>query len=178
MGLPVRNSIKILLLNDKNEILLMCANDPKTVSENGKYYGRFWFPIGGKIEKGEDLFEAAIREIYEETGLKREEIELGPIVWFGEFNLKLHGILTKLKEKFIVVKTKKNKVSLTNLDDWEKKVVEEIAWFSLEKIKNSKEVIFPILLEKYLPDIILKKYPKKPIKIDLAKQPEKYSIYR
>jgi hypothetical protein len=59
------------------------------------------------------------------------------------------------------------------LDDWEKKVVQKIKWFSLEKIKNSKEVIFPILLPEYLPDIISKKYPRKPIKIDLAKQPNK-----
>lgn len=170
MSLPIRNSVKVLLLNDQNEILLICADGSKITYANGKYYGRFWFPIGGKIEAGEDLFDAAIREIYEETGIKKEEIELGPIVWFGEFDLNLSGIITKLKQKFIVARTKKHNASLTNLDDWEKKVIKEIKWFSLEKIKNSIEVIFPVLLPKYLPDIIAEKYPKK---IDLAKQPNR-----
>lgn len=172
MSLPIRNSVKVILLNDRNEILLMCADDPKTVSVNGKYYGRFWFPIGGKIKEKEDIFEAAIREIYEETGIIKEEFELGPIVWFGEFDLKLNGVLTRLKQKFIVAKTIKKDVSLTKLNSWEKKVIKNIAWFSLEEIKNSKEVIFPILLGKYLPDILLGKYPKKPIEINLAKQPK------
>lgn len=171
MNLPVKKSIKVLLLNDKNEILLMCADDPKTVSADGKYYGRFWFPIGGGIEEGESIVDAAIRELYEETGLRKEEFELGPVVWFGEFDLTLVGILTRMKETFIVAKAKRTNVSLTKLDDWEKKVVKGIAWFSLEEIKNSLDVIFPVLLGEYLPDIIAGKYPEKPIEIDLAKQP-------
>lgn len=171
MNLSIRNSVKILLLNN-NEILLMCADDPTTRSIYGKYYGKFWFPIGGEIEDGETVEQAAIREIYEETGIEKKDIELKSIVWFGEFDLILSGVKTRIKEKFIVAKTKNNNVFLNHLDEWEKKVVKEIRWFSIDKIKNSKEVIFPVLLYKYLPDIISGKYPEKPIKIDLSKQPE------
>lgn len=173
MSSNIRNSVKIILLNDNDEMLLMCVEDPNTTSLDKKNHGRFWFPIGGKIEKGESIEDAAIREIFEETGLLKEEIEQGPIVWFGEFDFILKGIMTRQKETFIVARTKQKNVSLTNLDDWEKNVVQKIDWFSLEKIKNSKEVIFPILLPKYLPDIISRKYPKKPMKIDLAKLPNK-----
>lgn len=173
MAFPIRSSVKVILLNDNNEILLMCADDPNTTSTDGKYYGRFWFLIGGEIEKDESIEDAAIREIYEETGIKKEEIELGPLVWFGEFDLNLSGTITRLKQKFIVAKTKKYNLSLTNLDDREKKVIKEIKWFTLEEIKNSKEIIFPVLLDKYLPDIIAKKYPQKPLEIDLAKQPDR-----
>ena len=106
MSLKIRNSVKVLLLNDKDEILLLYAIDPKTTSIDGTSNGNFWFLIGGGIEKNETIQETAIREIYEETGLKKEEITLGPLVWFGEVDLILAGIKTRLKEKFIVAHAK------------------------------------------------------------------------
>jgi 8-oxo-dGTP pyrophosphatase MutT (NUDIX family) len=173
MTLPVRSSVKILLVNDRKEILLMCADDPKITTADGKYHGKFWFPIGGGIEKGESIAEAALREIYEETGITKEEVNLGPIVWFGEFDLVLNGVLTRLKQQFMVAKTKKNRVTLTTLDTWETKAVKKLAWFSLEKILRCDEIIYPVLLSKYLPDILSEIYPLTPLEIDLAKQPAK-----
>ncbi len=172
MTLPTRNSVKILLMNENKEILLMCADDPSTTSKDGKYHGRFWFPIGGKIEEGESVQEAALREIFEETGITKDNIELGPIVWFGEFDLVLSGKLQHLKEQFIVGRTKQKNISLDNLTNEERAVVKHVNWFSLDKIKHSTDVIFPVVLPDYLPDILAGNYPAQPIEIDLAKQPE------
>ncbi|MFH1461567.1 MAG: NUDIX domain-containing protein [bacterium] len=169
--MKIRNSVKILLLNDENELLLMCVDDPKTTIINGKYLGPFWFVIGGEIEQGESTAQAAIREIHEETGILKEHIKLGPIVWHGEFDLILAGTPTHIKEQFIVAKTKQKKISLENLTQWEKVVVKKIVWFSLDEIKNCNEIIYPIVLLDYLEDIIFEKYPDTPIEIDLAKQP-------
>lgn len=170
---PVRTSVKILLLNDKNELLLMCADDPKTTSADKTYHGRFWFCPGGQMNPGESLEQAAIRELYEETGIPKDSLELGPVVWFGEFDLVLNGTMTHLKQTFIVVKTKQTQAFLNAPDQWEKSFVKNLAWFSLEKIKTSEEVIFPVLMPLYLPDIISGNYPKEPIEIDLGKKPEK-----
>ena len=167
MSLPIRNSAKVLLLNDKNEILLLCADDPKTTGVDGKYNGPFWFLVGGEIEKDESIQEAAFREIHEEVGIEKEDVKLGPVVWLGEYDLILNGVLTHLKQTFIVARTNKREVSFNNLTSWEKSTLKKIEWFSLEKIKNSKEVIYPVLLLKYLPDVIAEKYPEKPFDIDL-----------
>ena len=110
MSLPVRNSIKVILLNDKDELLLLYVNDPKTTQTDGKYNSPYWFLVGGEIEKGESIQEAAFREIHEEVGIEKENIELGLKVWFGECDLILGGILTHLKQMFIVARTKKKEV--------------------------------------------------------------------
>lgn len=172
MSLPTRNSIKVLLLNE-NKLLLLYADDPKTTSVEGEYHGPFWFPVGGEIELGETPQEAALREIYEETGIKKENVELGPIVWEGEFTLVLAGTPVHIKEQFIIARTKQNKVSLSNLTKYEKAVIKKAAWFSLEDIENCKEIIYPVLLKEYLANIIAGKYPDNPLNIDLAKKPDK-----
>ena len=140
---------------------------PKTTTIDGKYNGHFWSLVGGKIENGESDQETILREIYEETGIANKEIILGPIVWFGEIDLILNNTPTRIKQKFIIAKTKQNKFSLSNLTKHEQAIVTKLAWFSLEQIKSSKEIIYPILLPKYLPNIMAGKYPNNPLKIDL-----------
>jgi 8-oxo-dGTP pyrophosphatase MutT (NUDIX family) len=171
--LPIHNSVRIILINADNKILLMCADDPKTTSKDGTYHGRFWFPIGGEIEPGEEFMDAAIRELKEETGLEQQDVVFGPKVWFGEFEMVLSGKMTKLKQQFIVAHTKNSETTLQHLTDEERQVIERTAWFSLEEILNSDEVVYPVVLPEYLSDILSENYPEEPIWIDLAKKPNR-----
>ena len=171
MSIPVHNSVRILLVNKDKKILLMHADDPMTTDKDGSYHGKFWFIIGGEIEPGETILAAARRELHEETGLDEKDVIFGPEVWHGEFKLILSGTLTLLKQTFIVAHTNKSNITIENLTYAEKKVIDKTDWFSLKEIVHSKEIIYPVVLPKYLPDILDKNYPKKPIWIDLAKKP-------
>ena len=171
--MKIRNSVKVLLLNDNKELLLMCIDDPKTTTVDGKYHGRFWITIGGEIENNETIEQALLREIYEETGIKKEKIEVGPVVWFGELDLILSGIPTRIKQIFIVGKTKQNKISLENLTEEEKPIVKNLKWFSLDEIMNCSEIIYPVVLKDHIQDIIQEKHPKESFEINLAKEPER-----
>jgi 8-oxo-dGTP diphosphatase len=62
LSLPGINAV---VLNDRNEILLVHSK------ETG-----LWMPIGGQIEPGEEPADAAVREVFEETGVHVTPIRL------------------------------------------------------------------------------------------------------
>lgn len=167
MNFEKRKSVKVLLLNEVNKILLILVDDPKISPIGGKNSGPFWCMVGGGIESGETIQDAAIREIYEETGILEKDILLGPVVWQYSFDFIRSGVPTNMQEIFIVARTKINKIKPANLTEWEKASIKDIKWFSLDEIKDCKKIIYPIFLAQYLPDILAGHYPEKIINLDL-----------
>ena len=78
MECPIRKSARVVLLNQHNEILLMCIEGFDVSSVEGIKHPRFWCTIGGGLEESESIQQAVIREIYEETGIACEDIIIGP----------------------------------------------------------------------------------------------------
>lgn len=171
--MKIRNSIKSVLLNEKNELLLVHTDDKNIKNKNGKYNGGFWQMIGGKIEDGEDYISAIKREIFEETSITEDKLEIGPVVFKGKMVLNLNGELNEIRQSFAVVRTSASTVSLENLTEDEKPVAKRLKWFSYDEIKNCDEIIYPVVLPDYLKDIIEKKYPSGVLEIDIAKQLER-----
>lgn len=149
----------------------MKAHDPKTTGIDGKYNGDFWFLVGGEEEPGENFLHTIKRELFEETGLKEEDYKVGPLVWTGDFKLILSEEPRRMKQKFIVVKTNKNDITTANFTENEKKVVKELKWFSLDEIKSSKEIIYPVNLKDKIENILEGRYPDIPFDIDAGKKP-------
>lgn len=65
----------IMVYSEDGKKILMC----KRVKE--PYKGKFNL-VGGKVEQSEGELEAAYRELNEETGITREDIELKPVMNF------------------------------------------------------------------------------------------------
>jgi ADP-ribose pyrophosphatase YjhB (NUDIX family) len=171
MTLPLRRTVRIVLLNEADELLLMCMDDPEIRSIGSLYGGHFWTLIGGEIEVNETLLDAAARELFEETDIGPHDVEFGPVVWQGDLDLILHGVPAHIEQQFIVARTLEKTTSLANLTPSETVAVRQLAWFSLPSIVSSAERIYPVLLPDYLPDVIAGQYPQSPILIDLAVQP-------
>lgn len=170
--LKSKKIIRILLISKENKLLLMRVVDPSTTGLDKKPSNAFWCTIGGKIEQGETLQQAAYRELFEETGFNTDDIELGPIVWCGVHQMIISGKHVELDEKFIVAHLKSDQeLNQDNFTENEKNVVTHTEWLSLDEILTHQEPIFPAIFKTNLADIIAGRYPRQPLLVDLSLQP-------
>jgi 8-oxo-dGTP pyrophosphatase MutT (NUDIX family) len=157
---------RVLLLNKKNELLLMLIEDFDIGTLDGKKNKRFWCTVGGGIEGEETVSQAALREIHEETGIEPDKIKLGPIVWSGYVDLVVKGVPTRFFETYIVAKTKQREVALHNPTEDEKLVVKKLQWFSLRALRECPDVIFPEGLPIHITPIMRGQYSGLPLQLN------------
>lgn len=76
---PIIGTLGFILSPDKSQLLMMHRNARRDDDHLGKYNG-----LGGKMDRGEDVFACMSREIQEEAGLKVTKMQLrGTINWTG-----------------------------------------------------------------------------------------------
>ena len=100
-NLPLRSGVGIVVLNEKNQIFVAKRID------NPKNY---WQMPQGGIDEGEDFYQAALRELEEETSIKSVKL-MKEIEKFTTYHLPDHllGIIWKgrfkgQKQKWFIVK--------------------------------------------------------------------------
>ena len=147
-NLPLRNGVGIVVLNKRNQVFVAKRIDnPKN----------FWQMPQGGVDNGEDFFQAALRELEEETNIKTvkliKEIEdfttyllpdhLLGIIWKGKYKgQKQKWFIVKFigDEKEININTKQPEfldwkwIDIENLTD-------EVVKFKLNVYKKIKEEI-------------------------------------
>ena len=151
-NLPLRSGVGIVVLNKKNQVFVAKRIDnPKD----------FWQMPQGGVDKGEKFYEAAKRELKEETNIKTikfiKEIEgfisyllpneLLGIIWKGKYKgQKQKWFIVKFEgeEKEINIKTK-----YPEFLDWKwvnlEKITDEVVDFKFEVYSKIKEEVKKII---------------------------------
>lgn len=85
----IRNTARLVILNERDEVFLFRHVDQAPIQPANQAPRCYWVLPGGGVEPGESWEAAAIRELWDETGI--EVAELGPWVWSRTKNGELFG---------------------------------------------------------------------------------------
>jgi len=132
-----RLTARVLLLDPEDRILLMKGRLPSTPDAPGA-----WFTVGGGVEPGETLAEAALREIREETGFSCASV--GPVLWEGE---QIHhdrkGRPVRVREHFMVARCARGEPAREGWQALEREFVDDIRWWTPAELAACAEPVFP-----------------------------------
>lgn len=150
----IRPTARVLLLDREDRILLLKGRLPGNPRAEGS-----WFTVGGGLEPGETYYEAATREILEETGIR--DFRLGPVVWLRS------GVLatpepTHFHEQYIVARCEAREPSRDGWTALERDLIDDIRWWTLQALLTTTDRVFPPGLAGFLPAILAGAFPDPP----------------
>lgn len=148
--------MKLLLLDEDDCLLLIRAADPQTRAQ-------CWYPVGGGIELGETLQQAAAREAYEETGLVG--LPPGRLVWQRDHTYQFGGRVIDVHEKWLMHTVERFDPTPASLSEYEAHSILGFRWWHVEELIEASETIFPPRLGRLLEDLLADGVPPDPLDI-------------
>jgi 8-oxo-dGTP pyrophosphatase MutT (NUDIX family) len=139
-------SARLLILDEASRVLLF-----RFVYKRGPLAGQdFWGTPGGGVEEDDETLErAALRELVEETGLRRQSV--GPEVARREVALQLpDGEHVVQDERYFLVRVADNALSRDDWTDLEREVMVEHRWWSLEELSRTEAAVWPETLREMI----------------------------
>ena len=130
----LRRAARILLLDERDQLLLFRFVVPGRAP--------FWCGPGGECDPGEDYAAAAVRELFEETGLRVDSCGPERALRKAEFAT-LAGEWVRSEERFFLVRTPHFAVDHGGHTADERAAQMSHRWFSRSELADWPEPIFP-----------------------------------
>ncbi|MDR8407447.1 NUDIX domain-containing protein [Nonomuraea sp. 3-1Str] len=138
--IPLRRfTARVLPIDDQDRVLLLYGFDPARPGE------RFWFTVGGALEGGETLQQAAARELYEEVGIRAEADEFTGPYGAGtvEFSFAEYAITQDQTFFAVRIGDGQAEVSFDKMEEIEKATTVGHRWWSAEELDATDEIVHP-----------------------------------
>jgi 8-oxo-dGTP pyrophosphatase MutT (NUDIX family) len=149
-GLPVieRDVVRVVMLDAGQRLLLFHTHDPVNPD-----LGRWWELPGGGIEPGETYTQAAVRELYEETGIAVEPGQIGAPTWRRRATFRHRHRRMVNNEVIVAVRltTTGPPVDGAARLDYEQEDYFDFAWWPLADLTTSSDRFYPGRLPELLP---------------------------
>lgn len=146
-----RTSARVVLLDESGAVLLLRGSDPALAERAPKW----WFTVGGEVQQGERLAEAAARELAEETGLRVAPADMVGPVWRRDQVFEFNGSLIDSEEFYFVHRTRRFEASRTGRTDLERSYIHGHRWCDAADIAHlvaAGETVYPMQLSGLLTD--------------------------
>ena len=133
----VRQAVRVLPVDDDGAVLLLRCIDPAKPSRP------FLITVGGGIEAGESERDAAVRELWEETGMVAAPADLVGPVHFDSFTLTWGPDLVTQHQNYYVMAARDAVVVFDNLEEIEVASVIGHGWWTAGQLRRCPDLVFP-----------------------------------
>jgi len=141
-----RQAAKVLLVDERHRVLLFRGIDRKRPERAP------WFAVGGEIEPGEHPASAAVREVFEETGLRIDDP--GPVVMTRRFFWDFEGKAYDQEETYFLVRTGQFEPVAEGWSELERATMIGHRWWSIDDLLTTNDEVYPEGLADLLQELL------------------------
>jgi 8-oxo-dGTP pyrophosphatase MutT (NUDIX family) len=127
-----RNTARVLPVDPEGRVLLLHGWDPLKPEDP------FWFTIGGAVEHGETLRDAAVRELKEEAGITVAAERLGEPFETAPIDFTWAGMRFDQDQAFFAVAVADAEVSFDGQESLERATIDKHGWLRPEELETGE----------------------------------------
>jgi 8-oxo-dGTP pyrophosphatase MutT (NUDIX family) len=133
-----RQGARVLLVDGRDRVLLFRGRDPARPDQPP-----YWFTVGGGLDPAETPVQAALREMYEETGLRGVPADLVGPVWQEVAEFPFDGRTYRQSQDFYLCRVDTWQVDTSGFAEPEIRSIDQHRWWSVAELEATDEVYFP-----------------------------------
>lgn len=148
----VRDTARVVVIDASHRILLLQFEDVLPLEPSRPEQVMYWVTPGGGREPGETYEQTALRELYEETGIRATG--LGPWLWSGDRALIFPDATIVFRERYYLVRLAPvpcgdgprgvvHELSTDAMLPYERQAYRSHRWWSLEEMHASTDMFVP-----------------------------------